>query len=153
MAMKCPACPNQLSTVHVGALKVDACQGGCGGIWFDAFELKRVDDENEAAGEPLMHLKRDPRVQVDFARKRDCPRCADIRLKRHLFSPQSRVEVDECPNCGGYWLDDGELAKIRTERAHAARAEQHAESESAISIELIRYMYQVRTGHKKPRPL
>ena len=34
---------------------------------------------------------------------------------RHFYSPQRRVEVDECPNCGGVWLDAGELASIREE--------------------------------------
>ena len=36
--MKCPACFNELTELQVGNLTVDACQGGCGGIWFDAFE-------------------------------------------------------------------------------------------------------------------
>jgi Zn-finger nucleic acid-binding protein len=144
--MDCPACDHQLTAIQVGALKVDVCQGGCGGIWFDAFELQRVDDENEAAGQPLLHIKRDAGVRVEPARKRNCPRCPEIRLRRHLFSPKSRVEVDECPNCGGYWLDDGELVKIREERTHAAQTENAASA--TVSAEFIRYMYRVRTAHR-----
>src|ERR1044071_6617213 len=41
--MQCPACFNELSPFHVGSVAVDVCQGSCGGIWFDAFELQRVD--------------------------------------------------------------------------------------------------------------
>ena len=48
--MKCPACFNQLTEMQVGSLVVDVCDGGCGGIWFDAFELQQVDEEDEAAG-------------------------------------------------------------------------------------------------------
>ncbi|MNT72852.1 hypothetical protein D3C72_2114900 [compost metagenome] len=30
------------------------------------------------------------------------------------------MTVDECPNCGGFWLDEGELAAIRNEFASEA---------------------------------
>jgi Zn-finger nucleic acid-binding protein len=36
-------------------------------------------------------------------------------MMRHFFSVKRQVAVDECPSCGGYWLDVGELAAIRTE--------------------------------------
>ena len=32
-------------TIH--DVTVDVCEGGCGGIWFDAFELKKFDDWND----------------------------------------------------------------------------------------------------------
>ena len=31
--------------------------------------------------------------------------------------------MDECPECGGYWLDPGELATIRTEHVSEAERE------------------------------
>src|SRR5579859_2518572 len=107
--MRCPACFNPLRQVQVGEMMVDVCQDGCGGIWFDAFELQHVDQPTEALGETLLEIRRDPQLRVDPARKRDCPRCKDMKLRRHFFSARRRVEVDECPNCGGYWLDAGEL--------------------------------------------
>src|SRR5258706_4022640 len=118
--MKCPACFNELSQLQVGMLTVDVCHGGCGGIWFDAFELQRVDEEQEVAGERLLEIQRDERIRVDPTRKRECPRCEGIKLKRHFFSAKRRVEVDQCPNCGGYWLDAGELALVRAERTSVA---------------------------------
>jgi Zn-finger nucleic acid-binding protein len=33
---------------------------------------------------------------------------------RHFFSVKKKVELDECPGCGGFWLDAGELSKIRS---------------------------------------
>ena len=48
--MKCTACDRALTEIQVGHLKVDACLGGCGGVWFDAFELQRVDEPGETAG-------------------------------------------------------------------------------------------------------
>jgi Zn-finger nucleic acid-binding protein len=137
--MKCPACFHELTELQVGSLYVDVCQGGCGGIWFDAFELQRVEEESEVAAEPLLWIQRDEQVVVDPSRKRECPRCQGIKLHRHFFSPRRRIEVDECPNCGGYWLDAGELAQVREEKALTAR-EQLAR-QSSISPKVIRYLY------------
>jgi uncharacterized protein len=144
--MKCPACFNSLTQRQVGPLVVDVCEGGCGGVWFDAFELQQVDEEHEAAGERLLKITRDPQVQVDFTRKRDCPRCAGVKLKRHFFSAKRRVEVDECPNCGGYWLDGGELAQIRLEKTEDAQAQQTRPS--SISSEAIRYLYRLQAERR-----
>lgn len=140
--MICPACFNQLTETKVGAVTVDVCQGGCGGIWFDAFELQQVDEQHEAAGERLLNIQRDPALQVDFIRKRDCPRCAGIKLKRHFFSAKRRVEVDHCPNCGGYWLDAGELEKIREEKQ--AAADTATKGGSYATTEVIRYLYRIQ---------
>ena len=140
--MKCPACFNDLTEMQVGSLAVDVCQGGCGGIWFDAFELQRADEEQEVAGERLLNIERDERIQVDPNRKRDCPRCSGVKLKRHFFSPKRRVELDECPNCGGYRLDAGELAQIRIEKSQTARQEKS--SPNTISSDVIRYLYRLQ---------
>ena len=34
-------------------------------------------------------------------------------MMRHPFSVKREIEIDECPNCAGYWLDHGELDAIR----------------------------------------
>jgi len=107
---------------------VDVCQGGCGGIWFDNFELKKVDDPQEFEGGALLHIGRDETVVVDTARRRKCPKCPDIVMMRHYFSEQRKVEVDECPGCGGVWLDGGELSLIRKENATAAAKESAAKA-------------------------
>ena len=111
--MKCPACGRELSKMDASEVLVDACRGGCGGIWFDASELEKLDEPHEHAGEMLLDIERDPNVQVDLEKKRDCPKCDGVRMMRHLYSPASQVVVDECGNCGGIWLDAGELYQIR----------------------------------------
>jgi Zn-finger nucleic acid-binding protein len=145
--MKCPACFNQLTETQVGSLVVDVCDGGCGGIWFDAFELKRVDEEDEAAGEPLLHIQRDMNVKVDAVRKRECPRCPEVKLHRHFFSAKRQVEVDECPNCGGYWLDAGELGQIRAELAETATDAQM--DPASLPGHVIRYLYRLRPERER----
>ncbi len=144
--MICPACFNELTETQVGAVVVDVCRGGCGGIWFDAFELQRVDEQHETAGEPLLNIPHDPSLKVDFARKRACPRCEGIKLKRHFFSARRQVEVDHCPNCGGYWLDAGELEKIRAEKSSTSEVQPAA---TTVSIEVIRYLYRVQVETRR----
>ncbi len=145
--MKCPACFNELSSVTIGKLTVDVCRRGCGGIWFDAFELQQVDEPNEAPGQWLVNLERDPHLHVDSSRKRACPKCAGVKLKRRFFSAKRRIEVDECPGCGGYWLDAGELEKIRDEMGETARQKEiQAASQIQVSGPVLRYIYEMRTG-------
>jgi Zn-finger nucleic acid-binding protein len=92
---------------------VDVCRGGCGGLWFDNFELKKVDERFEPADEGLLDVEHDPDVVVDHQARRHCPRCDDTVLMRHHFSVQREIEVDHCPRCAGYFLDHGELVAIR----------------------------------------
>ena len=145
--MKCPACFNELSKKQVGSVEVDVCHGGCGGIWFDAFELQHVDEEEERAGEHLLEIERDESIVVDPKRKRECPRCEGVKLMRHYFSARRRIEVDQCPNCNGYWLDAGELAAVRAEKAQEEKMEETARS--TVSAETIRYLYRLQAGTRR----
>jgi Zn-finger nucleic acid-binding protein len=111
--MNCPACGNQLQQITVSDVSVDVCKGGCGGIWFDNFELKKFDEPHEPAGEELLNTERDESIVIDRSKKIKCPKCDNIVMMRHFFSPKKEVEVDECPNCCGIWLDAGELSRLR----------------------------------------
>jgi len=82
-------------------------------------------------------------VQVDPSRKRECPRCQAIKLHRHFFSARRRVQVDQCPNCGGYWLDAGELALIREEKAEVDAVGKI--SATVVSNQFIRYVYRLKS--------
>jgi len=111
--MKCPACGNRLQGTAVGDVSVDVCRGGCGGIWFDNYELRKFDEPHDAAGETLLDVERNENIHVDFRKTRNCPKCNDVVMARHFFNPKRQVEIDECPRCGGVWLDYGELGPIR----------------------------------------
>lgn len=112
--MKCPACSNELFETTVGEVTVDVCKGGCGGIWFDNFELKKFDEPHESAGQTLLEIERNENMVVDHTKRLKCPKCDDVVMMRHFFSVKKAVEVDECPGCSGIWLDAGELARIRS---------------------------------------
>jgi len=119
--MKCPACPENLTFINVGGLTVDVCQEGCGGIWFDNRELQRVDEASELDLDPLLNIRHDLSVMVDFKARRPCPRCEDVVLMRHGYAGNREVQVDACASCGGIWLDSGELAQIRENSKEAER--------------------------------
>ncbi len=112
--MECPACGNQLQKMTAENVTVDVCKGSCGGIWFDNLELKKFDEPHESAGEQLLEIERDESVTIDHTKRLKCPKCNDVVMMRHFFSVKKQVEVDECPGCGGFWLDAGELGKIRS---------------------------------------
>jgi Zn-finger nucleic acid-binding protein len=113
--VKCPACSNEMTQVEVQDVSFDVCQGGCGGIWFDWFELNRIDEPHEALGADVFHTDVDNANAPDPDAKRHCPRCENMPMMRHFHSVRREVHVDECPRCAGFFLDHGELNQIRSQ--------------------------------------
>lgn len=111
--MNCPACEKELTQKIVADVTVDVCEGGCGGIWFDNFELKKFDEPHESAGESILEIDQNPDIQVDHEKRFNCPKCDNTVMMRHFFSVKHQVQIDECPGCAGIWLDAGELGRIR----------------------------------------
>jgi len=93
-------------------MTLDICYGGCGGIWFDANELERVDGR---AATSLHTVWTAPHKKVELTEPRPCPRCPEQILDRRWFSAAKKVEIDQCPKCGGIWLDAGEFSVIYDE--------------------------------------
>ena len=112
--MKCPTCDHQLTEMSIYDITLDVCKGGCAGIWFDRYELQKMDEKHEPVNGELFTIPRNPQLSVDHAQRRHCPRCREVVMMRHYYSVKHEVEVDECGGCGGFWLDQGELEKIRS---------------------------------------
>ena len=127
--MNCPACGNVLGHLVAGNVALDVCRSGCGGVWFDNFELKRIDETASAA---LTSLWRDPAMHVDPKKKRSCPKCETQAMFRRFFSRQKAVEIDECPNCAGVWLDGGEFDNIQGE-LHPTLSPEKSELNAALA--------------------
>ena len=81
---------------------IDVCPK-CKGIWLDKGELGKLLKDKKLADYLTKHIgtkSRSPMV---------CPRCGmtmDIEKA-------DEIEVDVCLNCGGAWLDKGELEKLK----------------------------------------
>ena len=127
LVMKCPVCDLECRIVETDGITVEVCHRGCGGIWFDNFELEKVDEAHEAAGEALLDIPCGTAHERDASQPLDCPRCADQPMLRHFFSVKRQVQVDVCPICGGTWLDFGELAHIREQFGSEAARRKAAE--------------------------
>ena len=56
-----------------------------------------------------------PVCQARFRGAAECSRCGADLKEQHA----EHVRIDECPECGGIWLDKGELDQLR--RVNRAR--------------------------------
>ena len=155
--MNCPVCLRKLTEIKVGSVLLDICQGGCGGVWFDANELDRVNAQHRksAAG---IKITRNETITVDDSQLRHCPVCARTKLVRRLFSLGTGVEMDCCPKCEGVWLDFGELEAIQEETNPKPRPVRHVvprkSSSLAVNFKVVEQIHaqQVAIRHKNQRP-
>ena len=151
--MKCPACQHGLRRFKIGSVNLDACAGGCGGIWFDYDELIKVDCEKVDQHPVVATPKYDPAVVVDDYAVRKCPRCADVILDKKLFSLGSGVILDRCLECRGVWLDRGELEKICESLHPRPFQPRPVPRKPRLTIPItFAVIEQVRTIHLGPRP-
>ena len=128
--MNCPACGTAMTEIAAGDVKVQACKGGCGGLWFDEWTLRKVDQPDQSAGESLLNIPQNASLKVDQSQRRKCPRDSVVMM-RHFWSVKRDVVVDECPKCEGIFLDPGELAAIRAD--YKSDAERHKAAEAYYS--------------------
>lgn len=108
--MQCPKCGESLSGFFSKDLKLARCSN-CHGIWFDKNELKKVIDERDK-NLGWMHVDLWTKKEKFNAScgKKICPECK-IGMAVLKYD-DSEVELDVCAECGGVWLDSGELTKI-----------------------------------------
>jgi len=128
--MNCPACGTAMTEIAAGDVKVQACKGGCGGLWFDEWQLGKVDSRDQSAGESLLNVPQNASLKVDQSPRRKCPRDSVVMM-RHFWSVKRDVVVDECPKCEGIFLDPGELTAIRAD--YKSDAERHKAAEAYYS--------------------
>jgi Zn-finger nucleic acid-binding protein len=100
---------NEVLTKH-GQISYNACEH-CGSLWLDAGELDKMAFRVEGSIENCSEDNDDtPETQP-----KKCPRCDDFDLDRVRFLKYSDIILHHCRNCGGFWLDGGELNLINKE--------------------------------------
>ncbi|WP_455212366.1 TFIIB-type zinc ribbon-containing protein [Kaarinaea lacus] len=111
--MRCPRTNKKLTPVKIHGIEIDLSEG-CGGVWFDRFELEKFDEAHEGAGRILVeHMRMHHQALTDPSKRLNCPIHTDVVMMRRYYSGKQQIEIDECPQCGGIWLDAEELAAIR----------------------------------------
>ena len=109
--MKCIRCEEEMKIVKNGSIEIDVCMDGCGGMWFDPFELKKMNEKHEVGPDFMREVGKARRKLVDKKPRLKCPK-DDATMLRHFHSVLKEVEIDQCSNCYGHWLDGGEFQKI-----------------------------------------
>ncbi len=111
--IKCPACDKVMKKLYIQEddLHIDICLDGCGGIFFDNRELEKFDEKHENADKILEAIEGKKFVQVNDVELRICPACGLPMVK--MGAADGTVQIDVCNTCGGKFLDNGELQKIR----------------------------------------
>jgi len=114
--IKCPACQKEMVKIFIPSegVNVDICLNGCGGIYFDNREFSYFDEQHENIEEILETIKDKFFEIVNENFPRSCPVCG-AKMVKNFASPKKEVQIDECYKCGGKFLDNGELQKIRAE--------------------------------------
>ena len=113
-----------------GGVKVNVCTDGCKGLWLEWFALIKLDEKNEGLGDALQQALHYPRVNDETRGALNCPKC-HIAMHRHLSKSDKEVSIDECYNCGGFFLDSGELNEIREH--HMSEAEENAYADNMLT--------------------
>ena len=110
----CPACGKPMKKVYISSAKcnIDVCLDGCGGIYFDNREFKKMDEQAEDIHELLEAIDGKTFDKVDTTQTRICPYC-ETPMVKNFASAKKEIEIDECYTCGAVFLDCGELQAIR----------------------------------------
>lgn len=124
--MTCPVCSSPMNTQDFGGVAVDVCSN-CKGLWFDWEELSKVDGENADLGAALKDALNSPRHPDADRGKVNCPKCG-LPLHRHGYKMVKGVSIDECYQCGGFFLDAGELKVIRETEPTAQQRDQYCQN-------------------------
>ncbi|GGO65558.1 TFIIB-type zinc ribbon-containing protein [Bowmanella pacifica] len=112
--MYCPRTYTDLRKVKVGGIAVYVSES-CGGVFLENQTLKLFECRSGERGKALSaHLAKFHNELQGLNAKVFCPLCVDTVMLRRFYSPLHVVEIDECPGCGGIWLDTGELAKLQS---------------------------------------
>ena len=129
----CPACGKEMEKVFIPSegINLDICTQGCGGIYFDNREFDKFDEKNEDISVILEKLDGKNFTKPSENLTRICPNCGSKMVKNHS-SILKEVQVDDCYNCGGKFLDNSELVKIREEYDNNEQRDE----------DILRYLYQ-----------
>jgi Zn-finger nucleic acid-binding protein len=112
--MRCLNCHAEMVNYDVTTAKAelsyDVCEK-CGSLWLDAGELDKMAFQVQGS----IEFSSDEEVAASGKALRKCPRCDDFVLSQVKFLGATDIVLEHCQNCGGFWLDGGELNLIDRE--------------------------------------
>ena len=112
--MQCPACGNELLPETLNNTTYHVCDGACGGVWFERLELEKCEDTSAFPGDRLT-IQKGVCSSLNQSRRYTCPACANIIMRRRYLDTIEDVMTDECPSCGGFWLNGDDLEEMHSQ--------------------------------------
>jgi Zn-finger nucleic acid-binding protein len=107
-AIRCPKCRTDMEQVNHEGVEVDRCRH-CRGLWFDAGEIEALSNRQAAAA--LDTGDTDTGRRHNALQDYDCPRCGGV-MTRTTDARQPHIAFESCRDCGGSFLDAGELKDL-----------------------------------------
>ena len=96
-------------------LTYDVCDR-CGGLWLDRGELDKLALRTPGSvEESTLEIYREERNgggQPYQPFPPPCPRCHAASMLKMHFMGEARILMDYCEQCGGLWVEGGQLTKI-----------------------------------------
>jgi Zn-finger nucleic acid-binding protein len=132
MKRSCPDCALELESKVVQGVHLDTCRK-CAGIFFDDGEIATVKRQSPIALSELDSLIEPEEAGDAFRHEkvRLCPACSTtMTAYRYMYS--SPVVLDACENCGGIWVENGELRMM----AEYARGPQGTDTNEAVVAQM-----------------
>ena len=144
-------CPNE--NVEMQQVKVESHYGqtvmldqcpGCGGIWFDQFELSAV---KQGQAEKIESLNVDALRTTSSIEKTEllCPR--DSATLVHFNDPffPKTIIIARCPVCNGFWLNRGEFVKYQDYRESLKQPRVITAEDEKVGQEIAQILAEHRT--------
>lgn len=143
--IQCPACGKTMKKIFVpsAGISVDICSESCGGLFFDNQELQKFNQNSSDVSLLKDELEGKIFISVDEDAVRVCPACGKPMAKTSIKG--IGVQIDTCYNCGGVFLDNGELDAIRSGiRANSVESikQQNESSAGVLDNNMVRQLYQ-----------
>ncbi|HZV33966.1 MAG TPA: zf-TFIIB domain-containing protein [Verrucomicrobiae bacterium] len=114
--MNCPRCESELEPLIYDGLKIEVCPK-CKGEWLFAGELQKIVEHHDEVFTPEEIASLEPvNKEIFTAESQDhdelnCPVCA-VQMEHFNYGDTSGIILHKCLECGGIWMDKGELQEI-----------------------------------------
>ena len=141
--MRCLNCNTEMVNYDVTSRKAklfyDVCEK-CGSLWLDARELDKM--AFKVAGS--IEFCSEEEDKTPESKVKNCPRCDGFALSRVRFLGETDIILHHCKNCGGFWLDGGELNLIDNELTKIMPVSGHGFSDFVNNVHIPYWYKRIR---------
>ncbi len=147
--MNCLSCGTEMTTNDVTTrhalirrdhISYNMCEK-CGSLWLDAGELDKMAFKVDGSIEYCEQDKKSVREPKTLK----CPRCDDAMLEKVKFLESDDIFLHYCRDCGGFWLDGGELNLIDKELVRIMPVRGHGFSDFVNNVHVPYWFKRVKT--------